>query len=866
MLGRRSKVLAVALVATLMGCPGGNVAKKLLSNPEIEVPGKGQVGKCRVRKSASKPLIVEWPSSERAELESIRSRGTVVVRYDGCEMQLLSHCRAPGKYGYVGVSPKQDSIVMRDADELWANIPMGAAKLEGTLARAGKLTVAMTTAGRFMVQDAQIRRDELQGVCAGATHIITGMTVGAFEFFSGAEAKVGAGAKVANIGAGAKSNATRETLKKDGNSKLCFSSARGADAQHTPPRGCRAILRIAVLPLGEVPKAKVQCPKGTRFDGKNCIRKKVVVACPRGSRWNGSSCIGSLKPPAPLAKQKKGTCKDIGECKRRCNAGGRKDCSYAGYMYRYGKFGASKDYPLARVYYRKGCDLKLASACNALGSMNNLGQGKSSNYSEAARLFRRACELKDGIGCSNLAYAYRKGRGLSKSASQAVASYAQGCQLQDGYSCHRAGQMLASGEGDLRRNESRALMAYLLGCKLRYRASCGQAGSMYATGRGTSKNTDKARSFYATGCQQKDGFSCNSLGVIYQKGRGVSRDDKTARRMFTTGCLSKYANACSNLGYMYERGLGGVQSNKESIRLYRKSCSARGRYGCYNLAIAYRDGNKGVPKSKKDQLRFLRSSCRLGYPKACQGAKKLGSDQKPTPSPNRNKSYRGMSRIPSGTVWMGCSSRDKFCQNDERPGKAIQLNSFYMDHTEVTVAAYKRCVDSGRCSRPKTGRYCNYNVSGKRSHPVNCVSHSQARTYCRSLGKRLPTEAEWERAARNYNNIYPWGKDFSGSKVCYNRLRSKQGTCRVAAYPSGKTSSGLYDMAGNVFEWVNDYYDASYYRRRPSRWPKGPSIGKLRGIRGGCWDNNKPEHQRTSDRRGVKPSTQANWIGFRCAI
>jgi hypothetical protein len=236
------KRLAIILVAMLAGC-GGNAASTLAKAPEFDPQGQT---KCSINASQSRPLIVEWPSADRGDLEAQARRGMVVVRYTGCEMEVLRHCHTQKTYGYTAFTRKDDRITIRDADELYANVPIGAFKLEGKLAQAGELNVRMTIVGKYEAKDAFVDAGELQGQCAKATHVVVGVTVGAFEFFAGADAEVGAAVGVQSIGAGAKSESRRELLNRDGDRGAC-EQATTKDPE--PPEGCGAFLRLEVMPI-----------------------------------------------------------------------------------------------------------------------------------------------------------------------------------------------------------------------------------------------------------------------------------------------------------------------------------------------------------------------------------------------------------------------------------------------------------------------------------------------------------------------------------------------------------------------------------------------------------------------------------------
>ncbi|MBX3233148.1 MAG: hypothetical protein KIT84_20365 [Labilithrix sp.] len=244
-------LLAFAPVALGLGACGGttgqNAASQVLKTPEL--PDDAEA-KCRVRKSQSEPLIVEWPNGARGRLESTTRRGLIPIKYEGCELTQLTSCTVKssvGAYAYWPITRKQSKVVIKDSDELFANMPVGALKLEGKLKSAGQLDVNMTIIGRYEAPTHTVFRNDLEGAdCDKATHVIAAMTVGSFTFTAGADAEVGGGATVGAAGAGGKSTAKRETLQSDGDEAAC---ARASANDKGPPEGCGALLQIEVVNL-----------------------------------------------------------------------------------------------------------------------------------------------------------------------------------------------------------------------------------------------------------------------------------------------------------------------------------------------------------------------------------------------------------------------------------------------------------------------------------------------------------------------------------------------------------------------------------------------------------------------------------------
>ncbi len=234
---------AMAILAS--GCPKPGAATEHMTQAPSFAEETGQ-SKCGVRKSSDKPLVVEWPAADRAALEARATRSLVAVRYEGCEMEVLTSCRALGEYRYLGLTQKREGVRIQNADELYAQLPVGAASLEGKLERAGQLNVDMVIVGRKEADKSEFTERDLEGRCEQATHVITGLTVGAFSFYAGASAELGGSVRVGNVGGGAGSSSEREVLRQDGDESACVAATTGDEV---PPPGCGALLRVEVVPI-----------------------------------------------------------------------------------------------------------------------------------------------------------------------------------------------------------------------------------------------------------------------------------------------------------------------------------------------------------------------------------------------------------------------------------------------------------------------------------------------------------------------------------------------------------------------------------------------------------------------------------------
>jgi formylglycine-generating enzyme required for sulfatase activity len=226
--------------------------------------------------------------------------------------------------------------------------------------------------------------------------------------------------------------------------------------------------------------------------------------------------------------------------------------------------------------------------------------------------------------------------------------------------------------------------------------------------------------------------------------------------------------------------------------------------------------------------------------------------------------------VPAGEFTMGSNDGS----DDEKPAHQVSLDAYYLDKYEVTVGQYAKFLEARGMNEPPMWTTMDQPPNQKR--PVVNVDWSDANNYCEWAGKRLPTEAEWEKAARGTDGrIYPWGNDPPDPlRANYGKEKWNNHTALapVGQLKDGKSPYGIYDLAGNVWEWVSDWYDPDYYTTSPPQNPKGPENGKYRVLRGGSWDLAQ-EHLRSTRRdfnlplspSYESPSYRNFNSGFRCA-
>lgn len=268
------------------------------------------------------------------------------------------------------------------------------------------------------------------------------------------------------------------------------------------------------------------------------------------------------------------------------------------------------------------------------------------------------------------------------------------------------------------------------------------------------------------------------------------------------------------------------------------------------MCMCHRDTWKRVAKTQVERMLNYDPAKELRLPPGTLKAK-------PTKGPRHEP---GMVFVPAGPFIMG-SVLGEF---DEEPRHIVELDAFYIDTYEVTNAQYSKCVTAGTC---RAARFHWRKDVNQPNHPVVAVGWDDAVKYCKWAGKTLPTEAQWEKAARGTDErVYPWGNTYRWQWA--NSHWDKDGfktTAPVGSFKQNVSPYGAYDMAGNAWEWTSDFWGPRYYKRSPRKNPTGPKTGVQHVMKGGSWMYDVPFFMSTHNRSPGRPWVRKHYVGFRCA-
>ena len=552
--------LLIGVLSTgALGCGPGAAAETIRPNDPTAANALGE-GDCHDVGKGGEPLVVDWKPEQRGDLEIAMQEGVAVVQYSCQGFKLLKDCKVDGKYGFMGMTKKEQVVRLQNADEMRANLPLSGAKLGGELSRGSTIDVAMILVGKKRTTWDKPTKEDLKGSCDGATHYVRGATVGAFVMETGTDAKVKAAVEMFGASAGAGSSSAKQTRNQEGDPSDCGKATPDADKA---PSQCGAPVRLVLEPI-LVPKDPAkQAEAPAEPPGKPAV--DVETKCPEGMVYADGKCAKRKDAAAYLCKAD-----DVADCTAQCDKGHPGSCGLLGITYKYGGPGTGRDLAKAAPVLDKGCSGGDTKACVELGDMKMSGAGTAKDAAAAVKLFEKGCSAGEAAGCRFLGIAYTSGSGVGADPAKAASLLTQAC---DG--------------GDDR--------------------GCGEAAVLYADGKGVGKDADKARDYHQRACNGTWAPSCESLGQMKE----AQRDLIGAKIFYQRACFRSGApSACFHYGRLdYEKN---AQFAKVA---FNRACSMRVDQGCAALKVLYGENRPvmGDPGKKGP----LMTSCNAGNNADC---------------------------------------------------------------------------------------------------------------------------------------------------------------------------------------------------------------------------------------------------------
>lgn len=563
---------------------------------------------------ASSPLVVDWKSEERADLEEAVHDGVAVVAWDDKGLRLLRKCKLAGDYGYLPVQIKKDVVRLETADEVKASLPLGglgiAGKIGGGFEKGTTLDIALAMVGKRRTTWNDVKHDDLTGPCEGATHYVRALLVGAFAMKTGTQAKAEAAVEIFGAGVNGGSGSSKDVGSADGRLDAC-EKATGDEAK--PLGQCAAILRLELEPIGTGPSTAISTPtKGAHEQPE--IKSEIVEGCPEGYVSAGGACKKN-KPELPhLCAPGDGA-----DCEAQCAKGNAPSCDRLGSLIASGKKGPP-DPAAANAAFEKACSGGFANGCTNLGI--HLLYGANRDPGKAVKMLQTGCSHGSARACELAGESAMNGVGGPKDAVAALRLYAKGCDGGDYIACTNAGFLYTgAGGAAVERNDARAIEYGRRACFGGEATACGNIGYKVELGEGIGADPGVAATLYERACRLS-ARECFRAGLLFEAGaNGVPRDDKKAKALLDLSCRSGGGLeqiACVVGASVY----GGSPAQKggleHTVSMMQPQCDAKEGRACAFLGIAqYGLGQKA------DAAKNLKLSCGFKDGLGCDLAKKL---------------------------------------------------------------------------------------------------------------------------------------------------------------------------------------------------------------------------------------------------
>lgn len=521
---------------------------------------------CTLGAGRNEPFVVDWPADKRSDLEVALKQRIPVVSYDCKQLRVLDECELDGSYRFVGVTQKEEAVRLDNSDEVRANLPFSGAglvgKLGGELERGSTIDIAFSIIGKRTSTRARVARDQLRGECAGATHFVRGMTLGAFAMSVGTRAKVVAVADVFQVAGGkAGSASSRDAKSRDGDLAACKTSTPDADA---PTPQCGAVIKLDLRTIGapeNTPAAVPSQPTGKPAAGASPLPPDATpVVCPFGLVATELGTCAHASPATPHVCNPT----DPSECEAECGRGSATSCALFARMLQLGN-GVKKDDARAVKLYDQACAKGSMPACGRLGELFLAAK----HDDEGGALLKRSCEAGWVTACDLLG----KHLLVRGAKTDVFALFKRACDGGDAEGCWSLGLLFREGLG-VRQNDAESIRHFQLACEGGAKLGCVDFAKLLDAGRGAPADTPRAVRLLEGSCDRGFSDACDALSLWHFTGHGVAKDVAKGVVLLQRACDGTAHAACFVLGQRYENGVGVTRDPARALPLYERACSS----------------------------------------------------------------------------------------------------------------------------------------------------------------------------------------------------------------------------------------------------------------------------------------------------
>ena len=440
---------------------------------------------CHDVKADGTPLIVDWPGENRGDLEVAMKTGVAFVHYDCNGIKLLPDCTADGKYGFVGITRKEQVISLANADEAKANLPFSGGTVGGSIQTGSTLDIGLIMIGKRSTTMSDVDEKDMKGKCDGATHFVRSATIGAFAMQTDTKGSVQAAGQMFGVGASGASASQKQAMNKDGDATACGNADPDAPK---PPGQCGALLRVQLVSIA----------------GDTSAFAATKLSCPDGMVAQNGKCTVNADELT-----KKCAAGDVASCEASCKANVVESCTTWS-----DQLIASADHGVARTNdpkiaeaFQRGCDLKNEEMCAMSATCYASGRGVAKDGAKAQTLAVGACKAGAAVGCTILGFMYEKGMGVPADQALAAKLLERACNAGDGIGCMGAAQAYMDGKG-VTKDQAKMADYFDRACDAGEAWGCVNAGKSYEQGLGVTANATVAQSFYRRGCEKKNADAC----------------------------------------------------------------------------------------------------------------------------------------------------------------------------------------------------------------------------------------------------------------------------------------------------------------------------------------------------------------------